>query len=621
MSKFPPAIPLGPVNTRQQAAQLITRAVAAHRDGDDTTAEQNLRQVLAFEPFNPDALQLLGLLAKARGDLAGAEALMRRSIGVNRLQPHVHSNLAAVLRLMGRAEEALFHVDVALKLLPKFADAHLNRAEALVLLGKPEEALLAYQTGLALAPGSTQARVGMAALLGRRGRAKEAEDCLLEGLAIFPDEVFLNHNLGVLYLVLGRYPEALPILRKVTRLAPQSAPAWLTLGNALNALGQHEEAITCYRRTVDLDPANFDAHRNLNHLLWELGRQDGLLASYRRAISMRPADPAIREMAAEAALTFEEWDLAEADLAEAARLNPDSLPVARMRVSLLIGRGLTAEALDSVRKAVERVPEDQELLRLWAQCALFEAKGVEALEAARRLGRVNRLNQWAAAYEATALRLLGEPGADYFFDYNRFVYVIDLDPPEGYADIAAFHAELLPALRAMHDTVQAPISQTLRHGTQTRENLFDRPHTPAIVRLLGQHVMAATRRFAADLDWDLDHPFLRRKGMPLDWAGSWSVWLRDQGHHIDHLHPQGWLSGSYYVEIPDCVTDEEAKPGWITFGGVKLGPNGVSLPWEKAVQPKPGRLVLFPSYMWHGTIPITGDAERVTVAFDISAAG
>jgi hypothetical protein len=34
------------------------------------------------------------------------------------------------------------------------------------------------------------------------------------------------------------------------------------------------------------------------------------------------------------------------------------------------------------------------------------------------------------------------------------------------------------------------------------------------------------------------------------------------------------------------------------------------------VQPHPGRLVLFPSYFWHGTVPIQGPDARLTIAFD-----
>ena len=38
---------------------------------------------------------------------------------------------------------------------------------------------------------------------------------------------------------------------------------------------------------------------------------------------------------------------------------------------------------------------------------------------------------------------------------------------------------------------------------------------------------------------------------------------------------------------------------------------------EYAVRPEPGRLVLFPSYLWHGTAPFETDESRLTIAFDV----
>jgi hypothetical protein len=35
------------------------------------------------------------------------------------------------------------------------------------------------------------------------------------------------------------------------------------------------------------------------------------------------------------------------------------------------------------------------------------------------------------------------------------------------------------------------------------------------------------------------------------------------------------------------------------------------------VRPEVGTLVLFPSYMWHGTVPFTSQQPRLTVAFDL----
>jgi len=67
--------------------------------------------------------------------------------------------------------------------------------------------------------------------------------------------------------------------------------------------------------------------------------------------------------------------------------------------------------------------------------------------------------------------------------------------------------------------------------------------------------------------------------------------------------------------VPSEVSDESAKSGWIKFGEPRFPVPG-AIP-EKFVQPCVGRLVLFPSYMWHGTTPISGDEPRMTIAFDV----
>ena len=76
----------------------------------------------------------------------------------------------------------------------------------------------------------------------------------------------------------------------------------------------------------------------------------------------------------------------------------------------------------------------------------------------------------------------------------------------------------------------------------------------------------------------------------------------------------GWISSCYYVGVPGAVADESAKQGWIKFGEPDFK---VELPLRRAIQPRPGRLVLFPSYMWHGTIPFRSEEKRTTIAFDV----
>ena len=80
---------------------------------------------------------------------------------------------------------------------------------------------------------------------------------------------------------------------------------------------------------------------------------------------------------------------------------------------------------------------------------------------------------------------------------------------------------------------------------------------------------------------------------------------------MDHVHPQGWLSSAYYVELPEAA---ESREGWLKFGEPGVRIDGCAA--EHFVQPECGLLVLFPSYFWHGTVPFH-EGGRLTAAFDV----
>ena len=58
------------------------------------------------------------------------------------------------------------------------------------------------------------------------------------------------------------------------------------------------------------------------------------------------------------------------------------------------------------------------------------------------------------------------------------------------------------------------------------------------------------------------------------------------------------------------------RAGWLQFG--EPGPpTRPALPPEHFVKPAPGLLALFPSSLWHGTVPFGGDEARLSIAFDV----
>jgi hypothetical protein len=69
-----------------------------------------------------------------------------------------------------------------------------------------------------------------------------------------------------------------------------------------------------------------------------------------------------------------------------------------------------------------------------------------------------------------------------------------------------------------------------------------------------------------------------------------------------------------YIALPDEAQWSDGHAGWLSLG--ESTDLGINLPPIRLVEPKQGRLVLFPSTMWHGTRPFDA-GERLTVAFDV----
>jgi hypothetical protein len=175
-------------------------------------------------------------------------------------------------------------------------------------------------------------------------------------------------------------------------------------------------------------------------------------------------------------------------------------------------------------------------------------------------------------------------------------------------------SEIASALRSMHRSSAQPIGQSVRGGTQTSGQLFIKSEPE--ITLLTNALAAAIRQFVGNLPpADPRHPLLKHRNMGMAFGPSWSVRLPNGGYHAAHFHPGGILSSACYISIAEPSAGSEEQAGWLEIG--RPPPElGLDLPPLATFEPKPGRLVLFPSFLFHGTRPFAG-GERLTVAFDL----
>jgi tetratricopeptide (TPR) repeat protein len=417
-----------------------------------------------------------------------------------------------------------------------------------------------------------------------------------------PGDRVARHNLAVELRKAGRGGEALAEIDRVWNEGLRLPETATMRGHLLADAGHYDAAIEAYREAVRVKPDLVEAHTALATLLPQLGRKDEALASLDDALQRAPASGLLWVEAMALAKGHGAHDrlLSWADSAEA-RFGKDTM-VTAFAANALMGLGRDAEALERMDAALAAEPDFAPSHLVRAQLLLRKGDPAGGAEAAERAARRDPRDQSAWALLGTAWRLLDDEREHWLYDYDRLIMPIDLglDPA------------LPAALEALHRTSAHPADQSLRGGTQTRGNLFE--STDPAVRGLARAIRMTIEARLAEVRRDSDHPFRGRNTGRVGFPTSWSVRLSSAGHHVSHIHPAGWLSSAYYASLPPEVNRATGQ-GLLTFG-VPDAALGLDLPSRYTVAPRPGLLVLFPSYLWHGTTPFESAAPRLTVAFD-----
>ena len=264
------------------AAALLREALALHKRGMLDEAEQCYRQLLEAEPRHFDALHLLGLIARARGDAQLAVGLIERAIEVDDRQAIAWCNLGTAWQDLGASDRAIPAFERAIALDPGYALAHNNRGNALRNLGMFDEALACYDTALRCKPDHADAAMGRGIVLHHLGRHEDALAAYEAGLKLRPDADGWSNRGSVLY-TLGRFDEALQSMERALRLDTRHASAWCNRGMTLQKLERHGEALESYDKALELRPNHAEAWLYRGNLLRLMGSLNEAAASYRRA--------------------------------------------------------------------------------------------------------------------------------------------------------------------------------------------------------------------------------------------------------------------------------------------------------------------------------------------------
>jgi uncharacterized protein (TIGR02466 family) len=588
----------------------FNEAVRLYQAGDYEAAEALCAQARhATAPGHADVLRLSGMVARKGGRLADAENYLQRAL---KLAPQHYEtlNVIGLLRLdTDRSAEAAQLFETALQAKPGYAPAVLNLVRAWIESERADEAVALVEAMTRAGHASLEMTTAYGRALYAAGQVDRAIATLIELLDHTPGHVPARKALVEMHLAEGRSDAALASLPADSEDADLS---WARI-QALFRSQAYEEALAEGRRLVARSPGHLDALKSCAQILWMTDRGDEIIPVFEGVIQAGAGSERFYMQYIKTLTQMDQTGMAlkvgERAIAEHGR----SAGIDFLLADALIEMGDGEAALEPAASAAAQAGADIGLLANHARALLMTGKGAESLPMIRRARAAVPHDQFWIAMEASACRLVGDPSYEWLAQYDKFVRPQTLAAPDGFDTIEAFNAVLLEKLMDLHQFDQHPLDQSLRLGSQTSMDLknSDDPLFQAFFKSLS----ASIETYIDALGDDVDHPFLSRKRDGFKLTGAWSVKLGAGGSHVSHVHPEGWISSAYYVTVPEAVTGAVDREGWINFGAPPFAIPGADAP-EHFIEPKAGCLALFPSYMWHGTVPIRS-GQRVTIAFDV----
>ena len=435
----------------------------------------------------------------------------------------------------------------------------------------------------------------------QNGELNKAEQLSEEITRNFPTNKFGWKMLGAIYARTGRRSKALYASQKAVELSPEDAAAYSNLGVTLKGLGRHEEAVSSHRKAISLKPDFVEAHCNLGTSLQALNKLVEAETSYRQAISLKP-DLAVAHNYLGSTLQ-KQGRLEEAKAAHetAIVLKPD-FPSAHSNLGDLL------QKLGKLEEAIRHYDLGGPSAACKSlECLYINKSYPEFEKRVNTIAASDPTNISVAAVSAYVFSQLGKKD-NYPFCRNPLNFV-GVKSALKYDENAY---SLMNEIVAEADGYNlAWERRTTKNGFQGPSDIFDEPseNNARLAEIIIKSIDDYYNDFKHESNLFIKlWPNKKR-------LNGWYNRLLKNGYHSSHIHPGGWLSGVIYLKTVDADNRDE--------GAIEFSLHGYDLPMineklpQKLIRPKRGDIVLFPSSLFHRTIPFTQDAERCVVAFDV----
>jgi len=406
------------------------------------------------------------------------------------------------------------------------------------------------------------------------GKLDEAEASLRHALSLKPDYAEVHGNLGNTLKALNRLDEAEASYRQALSLRPDYAEVLCNLGNTLKESGRLDEAETSYRQAIALQPNSAVNHYNLGITLNDQGRLDEAIISLNQALSLKPNyDKAHFNLA----VTFKEMgrlDEAEASYRQALLSNPNYTEAHNQLLDCLFLQDKKSIFFDELNHLINQEKASAIIGSLTCRAAL--KYGLE------------------------------KPN---LFCTKPLNYVLHINLNTRY-DFEKTFVEKAKSLLNKNQ-VSNRRQSLLVNGYQTLGNIFDirNDATNEIQNIIRIEVERYLEKFKVSEEGLI-------KKMPDEYSlNGWFISMKSGGSLKPHIHTEGWLSGSIYINVPGNLISDSGN--LVVSIGEEKDAVSTRINEKKIINVVTGSMVLFPASLMHHTIPFESEEERIVLAFDV----
>ena len=546
----------------QSSIQTLQQAVVAHRLGDLRKAERLYKTIIASRSSRVKSGQEADVIALA------------------------YNNLGFAQQQSGNLDDAIDSYEHAVEVKPDNYEAHHNLGYTLALSGHPGDAVDCYKEAIKLKPDFIEAYYHMGHALQEKGDLRASADCYRQIIKMQPGNADAYNALGAVLQIKGELDAALESYEHVLKINPDYFEAYNNMGSAYQAKGELEAAIECFENALERNPEYANAYNNMGHARFAQGNFQAAIQCYERAVELLPDSAEPYNNLANAYRETGNFDEA-------------------LKYFQILEEPRFAKAFEvSPSKPLYWLNAKSQVL----EC-LFSLGRYEELERSlNRLGESGDLNRRVAAVGSYVAHQL-EIENPLPFCKNPLDFIYQGNLADHVDDMESLVAGLIEE-GDQESQVWEPIHGVTKSGYATANTIFHAGrYARALEGILRKEVESYRSRYESS-----DCAYIDQWPSEYDLKG-WFVRLVKNGFQRSHIHPAGWLSGVVYLKtLESSETDE---------GGIEFGLHGLELPVlddsypRRVHRPRRGEILLFPSSLFHRTLPFSQDTDRCVIAFDL----